>query len=220
MNETARQLGRRAALCQPERPAIREPDHDSTRHGAARPRLAAGFSRLRAHICRAGVGGRQAQGCLDNDLLRTLEGADAHEDQALTCAAGYNIVASATRGRRKIIAVVLGEASGMDRSVRAAKLIEHGFQMFDWKSAFPGPLLETLPTISQLCGAGFQPLGADAQMRCARGNCTCAAAPRPCCESNRRRQGGQASGQQSGYACRGQAAARREGGQACRREGR
>ena len=79
-----------------------------------------------------------------NDLLRTLEGADGMKT-GFTCAAGYNIVASATRGRRKIIAVVLGEASGMDRSVRAAKLIEHGFQMFDWKSAFPGPLLETLP---------------------------------------------------------------------------
>ena len=49
-----------------------------------------------------------------NDLLRTLEGADGMKT-GFTCAAGYNIVASATRGRRKIIAVVLGEASGMDR---------------------------------------------------------------------------------------------------------
>jgi D-alanyl-D-alanine carboxypeptidase len=67
-----------------------------------------------------------------NDLLRTFEGADGMKT-GFTCGAGYNVVASATRDGRRLIAVVLGEATKDDRSVRAAGLLEHGFKTADWK---------------------------------------------------------------------------------------
>ncbi|NEV79203.1 peptidase M15, partial [Rhodopseudomonas sp. BR0C11] len=43
------------------------------------------------------------------------------------CASGYNLVASATRNGRRLIAVVLGASSGQDRAVKAAQLLERGF---------------------------------------------------------------------------------------------
>lgn len=70
-----------------------------------------------------------------NALLRTFEGADGMKT-GFICAAGYNIVASATRDNRKIIAVVLGERSGGTRAVRAASLIQHGFDNYAWKAMF------------------------------------------------------------------------------------
>jgi D-alanyl-D-alanine carboxypeptidase len=78
-----------------------------------------------------------------NDLLRTLEGADGMKT-GFTCGAGYNIVASATREGRRIIAVVLGEATREERSVRTAALIEHGFAVAEWKQVLGAPRLERL----------------------------------------------------------------------------
>jgi D-alanyl-D-alanine carboxypeptidase len=46
-----------------------------------------------------------------------------------TCAAGYNIVASATRSDHHIVAVVLGEPSRDARSARATSLLEYGFKL-------------------------------------------------------------------------------------------
>src|SRR5439155_926460 len=40
---------------------------------------------------------------------------------------GYNLVASATRDGRRLIAVVLGASSGTMRAVRAAQLLDRGF---------------------------------------------------------------------------------------------
>ncbi len=61
-----------------------------------------------------------------NDLLRTLLGADGMKT-GFTCASGYNVVASATRDGRRLVAIVLGAASRQSRSERAAELIEAGF---------------------------------------------------------------------------------------------
>lgn len=61
-----------------------------------------------------------------NSLLEHFDGADGMKT-GFTCGAGYNIVASATRGGRKLVAVVLGERSKGDRSTRAMKLLEAGF---------------------------------------------------------------------------------------------
>ena len=44
------------------------------------------------------------------------------------CASGYNMVASAKRKGRSLIAVVLGRSSQKDRAVSAAKLLETGFK--------------------------------------------------------------------------------------------
>ncbi|MGE0699420.1 MAG: D-alanyl-D-alanine carboxypeptidase family protein [Hyphomicrobiaceae bacterium] len=61
-----------------------------------------------------------------NDLLRTLEGGDGMKT-GFTCASGYNVVASATRDGRRLIAVVLGAVNRQKRSEKAAELIEAGF---------------------------------------------------------------------------------------------
>ncbi|MGE0767653.1 MAG: D-alanyl-D-alanine carboxypeptidase family protein [Hyphomicrobiaceae bacterium] len=61
-----------------------------------------------------------------NDLLRSLEGADGMKT-GFTCASGYNVVASATRDGHRLIAIVLGEYTRQRRSARATELIEAGF---------------------------------------------------------------------------------------------
>jgi D-alanyl-D-alanine carboxypeptidase len=43
------------------------------------------------------------------------------------CASGFNLVATATRGGKQLIAVVLGSSSGGARAVKAAELLESGF---------------------------------------------------------------------------------------------
>lgn len=70
-----------------------------------------------------------------NSLLRTYEGVDGMKT-GFVCASGYNIVVSATRGSRKIVVVVLGGRSGGARNQRAAKLLDHGFRRFSWRSFF------------------------------------------------------------------------------------
>lgn len=67
-----------------------------------------------------------------NGLLRTYNGANGMKT-GFICDSGYNVVASATRGDRQIMAVVLGESTGARRTIRAAHLLEHGFQIYDWK---------------------------------------------------------------------------------------
>jgi D-alanyl-D-alanine carboxypeptidase len=78
-----------------------------------------------------------------NDLLRTVEGANGMKT-GFTCGAGYNVVATATRDGRRIIAVVLGEAQRDERSARATALLEHGFAVADWKIALGAPKIEQL----------------------------------------------------------------------------
>jgi D-alanyl-D-alanine carboxypeptidase len=74
-----------------------------------------------------------------NSLLRTFDGADGMKT-GFICASGYNVVASARRGDRQIVAVVLGERSNSSRTIRAASLIQHGFDTFSWKALFSTPL--------------------------------------------------------------------------------
>jgi D-alanyl-D-alanine carboxypeptidase len=69
-----------------------------------------------------------------NGLLRTFDGADGMKT-GFTCDSGYNVVATATRDGRRLMAVVLGEASGGERSMRAADLLEQGFSKSgQWKA--------------------------------------------------------------------------------------
>ncbi len=48
-----------------------------------------------------------------------------------TDAAGWCLIASAKRGERRLIAVVLGAASDAARAAEAQKLLNYGFQTFD-----------------------------------------------------------------------------------------
>jgi D-alanyl-D-alanine carboxypeptidase len=43
------------------------------------------------------------------------------------CASGFNLIASATRGDRRLIAIVLGAPSSAARAAKAAALLEQGF---------------------------------------------------------------------------------------------
>jgi D-alanyl-D-alanine carboxypeptidase len=61
-----------------------------------------------------------------NKLIGRYPGADGFKT-GFICASGYNLVASATRNGKRLIAVVLGASSGHMRAVRAAQLLERGF---------------------------------------------------------------------------------------------
>ncbi len=102
-----------------------------------------------------------------NPLLRSYDGADGMKT-GFICDSGFNLVASASRNGQKLVAVVLGETTGNNRSSRAANLLEHGFQTQGWKTLFGTDSLDTLPlaadaksvvsirqsVISWACGTG------------------------------------------------------------------
>lgn len=70
-----------------------------------------------------------------NGLLRSYEGADGMKT-GFVCSSGYNMIASATRDGRRLVAVVLGGRTGGERNMRAAELLDHGFRRFRWRSLF------------------------------------------------------------------------------------
>jgi len=71
-----------------------------------------------------------------NLLLERFTGADGMKT-GFVCASGYNMVASATRNGRQLIAIVFGTDSQTARAVEAARLLLQGFE----KSG--GPSIET-----------------------------------------------------------------------------
>ena len=54
-----------------------------------------------------------------------------------TDAAGWCLIASAKRGERRLLAVVLGAASDAARAAEAQKLLNYGFQAFDLVQLYP-----------------------------------------------------------------------------------
>ena len=61
-----------------------------------------------------------------NGLIGRYQGADGMKT-GFTCPAGFNLVASASRNGRRVIAVVMGYSSGHERNDAAAKLLDQGF---------------------------------------------------------------------------------------------
>jgi D-alanyl-D-alanine carboxypeptidase len=61
-----------------------------------------------------------------NKLLAEYPGADGMKT-GFICASGFNLIASATRDNRRLIAIVLGAPSSAARAAKAASLLEHGF---------------------------------------------------------------------------------------------
>ncbi len=61
-----------------------------------------------------------------NSMLGRYPGADGMKT-GFICASGYNLVASATRNGKRLIAVVLGAYGGAVRAQKAASLLERGF---------------------------------------------------------------------------------------------
>ncbi|MBI4275848.1 MAG: D-alanyl-D-alanine carboxypeptidase [Rhizobiales bacterium] len=79
-----------------------------------------------------------------NSLIDRYPGADGMKT-GFICASGFNLVASATRNGRRLIAVVLGAPSSGVRAVKTAQLLEHGFNggQLSW-------LTPSLGTVNQL----------------------------------------------------------------------
>jgi D-alanyl-D-alanine carboxypeptidase len=61
-----------------------------------------------------------------NKLIDAYPGADGMKT-GFICASGFNLVATATRGGKRLIAVVLGAPSSAVRAAKAAQLLESGF---------------------------------------------------------------------------------------------
>jgi D-alanyl-D-alanine carboxypeptidase len=86
-----------------------------------------------------------------NALIDRYPGADGMKT-GFICASGYNVVASATRNGRRLIAVVLGAWSGAVRAQKAAQLLERGFN-----SAGLSWLTPSLGTVDALAPIDAQP---------------------------------------------------------------
>ena len=82
-----------------------------------------------------------------NTLIGRYAGADGFKT-GFICASGYNLVASATRNGRRLIAVVLGAPSSTGRAVKAMQLLDHGFSpdFTTWLQASPGTVEQLPPT--------------------------------------------------------------------------
>ena len=80
-----------------------------------------------------------------NGLLGRYPGADGMKT-GFTCPAGFNVVASATQGNRRLIVVVLGAPSASVRTIEAAHLFDRGFAQWGGGEG----ALETLPSSSAL----------------------------------------------------------------------
>jgi D-alanyl-D-alanine carboxypeptidase len=79
-----------------------------------------------------------------NKLLAEYPGADGMKT-GFICASGFNLIASATRDNRRLIAIVLGAPSSAVRAAKAASMLERGFNGsgLSW-------LLPSLGTVDQL----------------------------------------------------------------------
>ena len=86
-----------------------------------------------------------------NSLIYRYPGADGMKT-GFICASGYNVVASATRNGRRLIAVVLGSWSGAVRAQKAAQLLERRFNSggLSW-------LTPSLGTVDALAPIDAQP---------------------------------------------------------------
>jgi len=97
-------------------------------HYWSMPQMRLGKNRVRSH----------------NGLLDTVEGADGLKT-GFTCDSGFNIVASATRDGRRLVAVVLGDSSAAERNTRASSLLEYGFQQTGLTQIFHAQTVDNMP---------------------------------------------------------------------------
>lgn len=87
-----------------------------------------------------------------NGLMGRYPGADGMKT-GFICSSGFNVVASATRGGRRLITVVLGSPSATERTLRASDLFDRGFGSFGWG----GQSLEELPPAASLTPPNLRP---------------------------------------------------------------
>ncbi|MFG1346187.1 serine hydrolase [Xanthobacter autotrophicus DSM 431] len=85
-----------------------------------------------------------------NRLIDRYPGADGMKT-GFICGSGYNLVATATRGNKRLIVVILGARSGTARTEQAALTLEKGFQS-SW-----GVFGAAQPLLSSLSNTGGPP---------------------------------------------------------------
>ncbi len=74
-----------------------------------------------------------------NGIIGRYEGATGMKT-GFICASGFNVVATAQRGNKRLIAVVFGMPSAAERTLKTMELLDRGFG-----PSMAGPMLETLP---------------------------------------------------------------------------
>lgn len=127
MTEEARRLGMTAT-----RYVNASGLHDPRQVSTARDLAVLALAVLRQHpeharlfsISQVNVAGKTFRNT--NGLLGRYPGADGMKTGYI-CASGFNVITTATRGGRKLLAVVLGEASSKNRDATTSKLLDFGF---------------------------------------------------------------------------------------------
>ena len=94
-----------------------------------------------------------------NKLIDHYAGADGMKT-GFICDAGFNLVATATRGHKRLIAVILGSSSAKARTEEAALLLEKGFQQQPAFNIFGA----AAPTLSSLPNTGGEPTNMRAEV--------------------------------------------------------
>ncbi len=141
MNATGRKLGlQESHFDNPN--GLPDPGHYSSARDLAIIARAL-LSDFPEHADLYGIGAMELDGAVipnHNRLLGRFPGADGMKT-GFTCAAGFNIVATATRNGRKLIAVVLGSPTSGLRNLEAAEMLERSFA----EPQAAGPALADLP---------------------------------------------------------------------------
>jgi|GEM_PF-1214396 len=163
MNRTAQQIGMtNSVFVNPNGLPVR-PGPD-LQHSTARDLAVLAVTLLRQHPEHAWLFNIDALR-IGNRILRNHNGLIGRYPEAdgmktgYTCSAGYNLVATATRGDRKLVTVILGSPNPLLRSEKAIDAFERGFQatsarvtlaaLPDVTAAFTTDLRE------QMCGKAF-----------------------------------------------------------------
>ena len=127
MNETARRLGMHESH-------FVNPNglHNDNHYSSARDMALIGYALFRdfpEYESLFGIGALRLGDQIiptHNGLMGRYPGADGMKT-GFTCPAGFNVVASAKRGNRRLIAVVLGYPNAKARTLKAASLLDNGF---------------------------------------------------------------------------------------------
>jgi D-alanyl-D-alanine carboxypeptidase len=131
MNEAARSLGlTQSHFVNPN--GLPDPQHISSARDMAILARAL-YLTFPEHADLFGIGALRFGGQIiqnHNNMLGRYPGVDGMKT-GFTCAAGFNLVASATQGGRKLIAVVLGAPNVQQRTIMTAALFDRGFAGID-----------------------------------------------------------------------------------------
>ncbi|QBR71541.1 D-alanyl-D-alanine carboxypeptidase [Beijerinckiaceae bacterium] len=131
MNDAARSLGlTQSHFVNPN--GLPDPQHISSARDMAILARAL-YLTFPEHANLFGIGALRFGGAIiqnHNNMLGRYPGVDGMKT-GFTCAAGFNLVASATQGNRKLIAVVLGAPNVQQRTIMTAALFDRGFAGID-----------------------------------------------------------------------------------------